>query len=146
MSIIRRLNYQLIHQLFDHAFNQNILHMAKLGIHTGLPKSTPKLSHNFHACIIDNWSRLPRHPNVSTVNLYPDNCFHIDFSFFNKVSFWKFTSYLTIVYANTGHLFGYPIRSEGSPLQPINTFIKLSLHHGYRISIFLVNEGGELDR
>ena len=84
--------------------------MAKLEIYKGLPKSIPKISHTCCAYIIDNGTHLSHHPNVSTENLDPGTHFHPDFSFFNKVSFQKFTSALTIVDATTKHRFGYTTR------------------------------------
>ena len=77
--------------------------MAKLRIYTGLPKPTPKLSHPCLTCIIAKGIQLPRHPNVSTENLDPGTRFHLDFRFFHKVSWQKFTSTLTIVDTTTRH-------------------------------------------
>ena len=91
------LNDQFIHQRFGHASHQHNLQMAKLGIYTGLPNYIPELSHPCFACIITKGTWIPRDSNSSTKNLDPVNRFHIDFSFFKKVSFQKLTSALTIV-------------------------------------------------
>ena len=52
IRISRKLNDQFIHNSCLHASHQRILQMAKLGIYTVLPKSIPKLSHLYWACII----------------------------------------------------------------------------------------------
>ena len=105
MIMIKNLNPQFIQQSFGHASRQRIIKMAKLGVYTWLPKSIHKISHTYHACIISKGTRLPRHTNVSTENLDPGTRFHLEFSFFNKSSFQKFTSTLTIVDATSNHLF-----------------------------------------
>ena len=112
MSMSCSLNTQFIHQNIDHASYKRILHMAKIGIYTGLPKSIPKISHPYHAYIIDKGPYLPLYPKASTESLDPGTCFHLDFSFSNRVSCQNFTSALTIVDDTTTHLFGYTTRSK----------------------------------
>ena len=146
MRIRHTFNVQFIQKRFGHASQQRILQTAKLGIYTGITKSIPKISHPYRTCIIAKGPRLPCHPNVSKENLDPVTHFHIDSRCFNKASFQKLVSSLTIVDANTIQLFGYPTRSKHPPLQPIMTFIQLSFHHGYKRSIFRVDEGVELSR
>ena len=143
MIISLSLNAQLIYQRFGHAFHQIILQIAKLGIYTGLPKSIPKLYHPCCTCIMSKGLRLPFHPNLSTENLDPGTHFHLDLSFFNKVSCQIFNLALIIVDATTSHMFSYPNRSKCLSLILIKTFIQFSLNHGYKISIFWVDEGGD---
>ena len=89
-------------------------------------------------------ARFPQHTNVSTENLDPGTRFHIEFSFFKKVSCQNITSALTIVDATTSHLFGYTTISKRTTIQHTMTFIQFYSHHGYNISIFWVDECGEL--
>ena len=107
-----------------------------------LPPKYPTLV----ATVLFPRDRLDRNTNISTEDLYPGTIFHLDLSFFNKVSCRKFTSSLTIVDAITRHLFVYTTISKSAPLQIIKTFIKFSRHHGYKISIFRADEGGEHSR
>ena len=137
-------NAQFIHQRFGNSSYQCIVQMAKLLIYTGLSKYIPKLSHPCRSCIISKETRLPRHTNVSTENLDPGTRFHIEFSFLKKVSCQNITSALTIVDATTSHLFGYTTISKRTTIQHTMTFIQFYSHHGYNISIFWVDEYGEL--
>ena len=139
-------NAIFIQKRFGHDYHQHILQMSNLGIYTGLPKSTPKLSHPCRAYIITKGPHLPHHPNVSTENLDKGTRFNLDFSLFNKFSCQKFTSSLTIVDDTTRYLFGYITRSKRPPLQFIRTFICFFFHHGYNRSIFHFDEGRELYR
>ena len=82
--------------------------MVKLGIYIVLPKYIPKISHPCCACIISKVIRLPCHANVSTENLDLGTHCHIDFRFFNKVSWKTITSDLTIFDDTTISLFGCP--------------------------------------
>ena len=142
MSMSRSLNAQFIHQRYGHASHQRIIQMAKLGIYTGLPKSTLKLSCPCCACILSKRPHLSCHPNLSIENLYTGTCFRLDFSLSNKVSCRKFTSTLTIVDATTMYLFWYSTRSKCPPIQLIKPFIQFSCNHGCKISIFRAGEGG----
>ena len=142
----RSLNAKLIHKRFSHAPHQNFLHMAKLEIYIGLLKSTPKLSHPLHAYTIAKGTWFTRHSNASTENLDTGTHFNIDFIFFNMISCQKNISTLTIIDNTTSHLFRYPTRSKRRPLQIIKTFIKLSLHRGYKISILRVEKCREIYR
>ena len=130
MIMSRSLNAQFIYQSFYHTSYHHIIQMAKLGICTGLSKSIPKISHHCCTFIIAKGPCLPHHPNVSTENLDPGPCFHLDFSFFKKFSFQNFTSALTIVNATTKHIFGYPARSKHPPIQIIKLLIQFSHHNG----------------
>ena len=109
-SMIFYLNYSFIHKRFVQASHQRIIQMSKLGIYTGLQKSTRKLSQTFWTCLISKGTHLFCHPNVSTEHIDPCTIFHLELGFFNKVSCQKITSVLTIVDATTRHLFGYPTR------------------------------------
>ena len=144
MSIIQTLNDQFINQHFGRDSHHRIIQMSKLGIYTLLPKYTPKLSHPCCSCIIYKGPRFPKHTNVSKENLDPGTRFHIEFSFFKKVSCQNITSALTIVDATTSHLFGYTTISKRTTIQHTMTFIQFYSHHGYNISIFWVDEYGEL--
>ena len=139
VSLSRNFHAQSVHQQFVHPSYQRILQMAKLWIYTGLPKPIPKLSHPCRTCIIAKGPCLPHHPNVSTENIDPGTCFHHDFSYFNKVSCRNFASSLIIVDATTSYLFVYSARSKRLTLQLIKTFIQLSCHLVYKISIFRVD-------
>ena len=143
MSMGHSLNAQLIHQRFGRDSHHCIIQMYKLGIYTGLPNYITKLSHPCCTCIVYKGYGLPLHPNVSTENLYPGNCFHMDFSFSNRVSSQKFTSEIIIFYATTINIFVYHTRSKQPPLQLIKKFLHLYYHRGYKNSIFQVGEGGE---
>ena len=105
---------------------------------------SPQLSHRCCSCIIAKGPRLSLHPNVSTETLDPVTHFYLDFRLFNKFSFQNITADLTIVDASAKHLFEYPTRSKRPPLQLIKTLIQLYCHHGYKSSIFWVDEFGEL--
>ena len=67
-----------------------ILQMDKLGIYTGIPKSTPKLSHPCCSYPISKVTCLPHQSNVSIEHLDPDTRFHPNFSFFNNFFCQKF--------------------------------------------------------
>ena len=140
----RSLNAQFIQRRFGRDYHQHVLHMKKLGIYTGLPKYTPKLSHTCQTFYISKGPFLPCHINVSTENLDPGIWFHLEFSFSNKVYLQNVTAAPTIVYATTSHLFGFTFRYKRPPLQLIKKSIQFYLRHGYKRYTFRVDEGGEL--
>ena len=142
--MIWSLNDQLINQRFGNASHKCILHMAKIGIYTVLPKYIPKLYLPCCSCIISKRTRFPHHTNLSTENLDPGTHFHIEFKFFKKVYCQEISSALTIVDTTTSHLFGYNTISKCTTIQHTMTFIQFYRHHGYNISIFRVDECGEL--
>ena len=62
------LSAEFIHQRFVHSSHQRIQKVAKLGIHTGLPKSIPKISHHCSACVI-----YPRYLSFPITWFFPQN-------------------------------------------------------------------------
>ena len=146
MNTSHNIFAQLIHPRFGHGSHQRFIQMAKLRIYTGLPKYNPKIPHPWCAFLIDKRLCLPRQPNISIEHLDLGTCFHLDFIFFNKVSCKKITSTPTIDGATTIHLFVCTKISKHPQLQLIRILIQFSFHHGYKISILHVYEGGDIYR
>ena len=90
-SMSHNLSAWLIHHLFGHAYCQRILHMAKLGIYTGLPKSIPKISHPLHSYLISkvHYPAFPVTPFFHRTPWYRQSL-PSRLQFFNKISCQKF--------------------------------------------------------
>ena len=100
------LSAQLIHQCFGHAYQNVYIKFTKLSIYTDLPKNIFKLEHPCWSFAIFKGPYLSYNPTVYTEHQDLGNLLRMEFISFNRISFQKLSSTLTITNVKTRKPFG----------------------------------------
>jgi hypothetical protein len=132
------------HQHIDRL--QAVIDRGIIKVPAGFPKKLSPLDAPCPICKIGGAVRLSRGPVVDTMELPVGTLFHIDFTFFDKVSIRGFTSAIRFVEKTTRRKWSFPGRNKRPPLAILRYFVNHMRALGYSMAFIRVNEAGEIAR
>lgn len=142
------VNYMLLHLLFQHSSQDQVLTMCKKKCFTDMPdvSEMKNLICQCAICLLAKSRKLPRGKLVDKTILEPFKSLHIDFAFYTEVSIRGFTANLTIVCSSTSYPFVYATKSKTTPLRLLEWFITTIRKAGGEVCFVRVDEDGALAR
>ena len=110
----------------------------------GVPENLPELEEPYLIYLLTKATKIPRGSTTDLSKIAPEFMLQIDFAFFNVESIRIFTSTFVDILSATSYSFGFPLRSNCTPLDILKFLVTALRSQDKNIAFVRVDEDIEL--